>query len=165
MFLRRDQQMSHSPKVYRRRDQMAFSYWIPRRTNVTFASTIFKYWRHLFKTDPQQYISDLVPWTGMTDQGDGQLCGNPNEHWNRLSEFLNRYHATGQLKNESLCSSDSADSSDEEDLYEMEDRQVATPLVLKIWLSGPPKSSNKSGRNLSRVSSAFSATSQRRLIF
>ncbi|KAE9366198.1 hypothetical protein N431DRAFT_549163 [Stipitochalara longipes BDJ] len=138
-------------KVYKYRDQMAFSYWAPRRTNVTFASTIFKYWRYLFKTDPRQYISDLVPWTGMTDQGDGRMCGNPHEHWERLSEYLNRHHATGQLKNESLCGSDSTDSSDDEDLYGMEDQHAVTPLVLKIFLAGPPKSTNKSGRNLSRL--------------
>ena len=151
-------------KVYRYRDQMAFSYWVPRRTNVSFASTIFKYWRHLFKSNPQQYISDLVPWTGIIDHGDGQMRGNPQEHWARLSGFLNRYHATGQLKNETLCGSDAIESSDDEDLYGIEDRRVATPLVLKIWLTGPPMSTNKSGKNLSRVCSHLFQISHQRLI-
>lgn len=141
-------------KAYRQRDQMAFSYWVLRRTTNTFASVIFKYWRHLFKTHSSQYIHDLVPWTGMADQGDGHLSGTPHDHWDRLSGFLNRRHATGQLKNEKLCGSDSSDISDEDDddIYGMEDRPVASPLVLKIWLGGTPKNTNKSGKNLSRVS-------------
>lgn len=139
-------------KVYRQRNQMVFSYWIPRRTTNTFASVIFKYWRHLFGTDYQQYIHDLFPWTGMADQGDGHLSGTPHDHWDKLSGFLNRRHATGQLKNEKLCGSDSPDTSDVDDIYGVEDQGVASPLVLKISLGGQPKSTNKSGKNLSRVS-------------
>jgi len=151
-------------KVYRHGDQMAFSYWVPRRTNVSFASTIFKYWRHVFKSNPQQYISNIVPWTGMTDQGDGHISGNSHQHWDRVAEYLNREHATGQLKNETLCGTDTADSSDDEDIYGIEERRVATPLVLKIWLGGPPRSTNKSGKNLSRVSNDRFHFYQQRLI-
>jgi len=139
-------------KTYRQHNQMLFSYWIPRRTTNTFASVIFRYWRHLFKTDSRQYIYDLVPWTGMTDQGDSHLSGSPHEHWDRLSGFLNRRHATGQLKNEKLCGSESSDTSDDEDVYSMENQLATAPLVLKIYLGGKSKSENRSGKNLSRVS-------------
>jgi hypothetical protein len=151
-------------KAYRQHDHMVFSYWIPRRTTNTFASVIFKYWRHVFKTDSRQYIYDLVPWTGMSDQGDSHLSGTPHEHWDKLSGFLNLRHATGQLKNENLCGSDSPDTSDDDDLYGTEDQRVASPLVLKIWLGGKPKNTNKSGKNLSRVSRVLFPMYQQTLI-
>jgi hypothetical protein len=151
-------------KVYRQHDQMLFSYWTPCRTTSTFASIIFKYWRHLFKTSSQQYIYDLVPWTGMTDQGDSHLSGTPHDHWVRLSGFLNRRHATGQLKNEKLCGSESPETLDDDNLYGVEDHRVASPLVLKIWLGGKPKSTKKSGKNLSRVSKVLFSVFQHFLI-
>jgi hypothetical protein len=141
-------------KVYRNYDQMLFSYWVPRRTTNTFASVIFKYWRRLFKSDSRQYISDLLPWTNMTDQGDGHRCGTCQDHWNKLSEFLNARFSTGKLKNEKMYDVESPelseDSSDED--VEMEDQQIAAPLVLKVLMGGKPSSKNKSGKNLSRVS-------------
>jgi hypothetical protein len=141
-------------KVYTQSSQMAFSYWIPRRTTNTFASVIFKYWRRRFKNDSWQYISDLIPWTGMNDQGDGHLSGHFHDHWEKLSGFLNRRDCTGQLKNEKLCESGSSES--EDDIYDDEDlEQGISPLVLKIWLGGKPASKNKSGKNLSRVSRTF----------
>jgi hypothetical protein len=141
-------------KVYKHYDQMLFSYWIPRRTTNTFASVVFKYWRHLFKSDSRQYISDLIPWTNITDQGDGHRRGTCQDHWNKLSEFLNPRYATGKLKNEKMHDVEALelpeDDSDED--VEMEDQQVAPLLVLKVLMGGKPSRSNKSGKNLSRVS-------------
>jgi hypothetical protein len=141
-------------KVYKNYDQVAFTYWIPRRTTNTFASVVFKYWRHLFKGDSRQYIYDLTPWTGMYSEGDGHTRGSCHDHWDKLSGYLNLHHAKGKLKNEKLCDADPLgtpeDDTDED--VEMEDQQVATPLVLKIFLGGKPATLNKSGKNLSRVS-------------
>jgi hypothetical protein len=142
-------------KVYsRQHDKVVFSYWIPRRTTNTFASVVFKQWRHLFKNDSQQYIYDLMPWTGMTDEGDGHLSGMYHDHWEKLSGFLNAHYATGSLKDEKLCASGFFDF--EDDIYgDAEMEQGPSPLVLKLWLGGKPASKNKSGKNLSRVSETY----------
>jgi hypothetical protein len=141
-------------KVYRNYDQMAFSYWIPRKTTSTFVSVIFKYWRHLFRSDSRQYIYELTPWTGMYNEGDGHTRGSCHDHWDKLSGFLSLHHAKGKLKNEKLCDADplgtSEDDADED--VEMGHQQVATPLVLKIFLGGKPATKNKSGKNLTRAS-------------
>jgi hypothetical protein len=140
-------------KVYRNYDQMAFSYWIPRRTSNTFASVVFKYWRYLFKSGSSQPNHDLMAWTGMTDQGDSHVCGRVHDHWDRLSTFLDPFHAKGKLKNEKLCDPESPELEyDSDEDVEMEDHQIASPLVLKVFLGGKPSVKNKSGKNLSRVS-------------
>ncbi len=83
----------------------------------------------------------------MSDNGDGHRSGHPQGHSAQLSSFLNRYNATGVLKDEKVFDGDS----DSEDI-EMRDQDSTPPLVLKLWISGQPSESGGSKkRNLSRL--------------
>lgn len=150
-------------KVYHRReDEMLFSYWVPRRTTNTFASVFFKYWRYLFDHNPHQRISEIVPWTGTKDKGDGHLSGDRHDYWDKLSDFLNASDASGMLEEEGLfdCSDPPEALGDEinEDIYgEYGDvatagLEVVRPLVLKVRMGRKRKTKRKNGKNLSRVS-------------
>ena len=145
-------------KVYRSNDEMLFSYWTPRRTANTFASIFFKYWRNVFKYNvfkynPNHIIGDIVPWTGLRDDGDGHSTGRCHEHWDKSSDFLSAFHATGKLGKEKMTSSlekpDSVAEDSDDDLYS--DDEMVQPLVLKVKLGGKPKNTRKLANNLSRV--------------
>ncbi|KAG4437405.1 hypothetical protein IFR05_007130 [Cadophora sp. M221] len=159
-------------KIYQSVGQMLFSYWVPKKTNNTFASVIFKYWRWRANNAGNLWYSNkTVAWTGLASQGDHHLSGNPQENWTRLSQFLNSQDATGKLSEEKIFGTDASETTQDNDGnsnadVDMDGQRLPTPLVLKLWMGG--QRAEKSGKNLSRLDvlkNMFEAFSNRLLAY
>ncbi|KAH7403530.1 hypothetical protein BKA64DRAFT_669265 [Cadophora sp. MPI-SDFR-AT-0126] len=160
-------------KVFHKTDKVLFSYWVSKNTANTFASVVFKYWRFQASKDNWYYTSNLLPWTGMTQEGDRHLRGHPQDPWTRLSQFLNPHSATGKLSYEPVFEKDTADidrisdeSGDEYGDAAMDSQSSPSPLVLKVYMS--LKKPEKSGKNLTRLDvlkNMFEAFSNRLLAY
>ncbi|PVH87391.1 hypothetical protein DL98DRAFT_448903 [Cadophora sp. DSE1049] len=162
-------------KVFHKTDKVLFSYWVPKNTANTFASVVFKYWRFQASKDNWYYTSNLLAWTGMTQEGDRHLRGHPQDPWDRLSQYLNPHSATGKLSYETVFDNDPSDidrnsdeekDEDEDGDVDMDGLTPPSPLVLKVYMS--LKKPERSGKNLTRLDvlkNMFEAFSNRLLAY
>ena len=89
-------------KVYQSRDKPVFSYWVTRKSSLSFASVIFQNWRYNAEAGQGLIDCDIDIWTEMRHAGDSQIAGIPNPHWNKMWPFLASEHGTGVLGHEKL---------------------------------------------------------------
>ena len=118
-------------KVYVNQYYLNFiSYWEPKKTTKTLASTVFRYYREWFRLEsrlPDQESFTL--WTNLVHQGDGHYRGIVSNYWESLSYFFDREHARGKLEREPCYESTEEEGS------------MGTgngPLVFKIFLGRRP---------------------------
>jgi hypothetical protein len=130
-------------KVYQDSD-MLFSFWVKRGIPQTFASIIWKYWRHQWDRESwrgvHDNIGDPVVWTDIRSDGDGMRLGWPKKHTESLTPRLSRPYCHGKLGEELLCSEDRV-------WTENEDR----PLVLKVDIHSRSPKVSPNDSKLSRL--------------
>jgi hypothetical protein len=137
-------------KVYRVYEKMMFSFWTPRNSTATLATVLFRYWRYLLKEDKSALVLAKTVWTGLVDAGDKNYRGNPRNHWEALSYYMNPLFANGSLAIEDIFGNRDESSGSDEDV-EMSNASMQNPLVLKLQVSGRAAKNKKSSKNLSRV--------------
>ena len=89
-------------KAYQSRDKPVFSYWVPRKNSLSFASVIFRNWRYDTEAGQGLIGCDVDIWTEMRHAGDSQIVGVPNPHWNKIWPFPASEHGAGILGHEKL---------------------------------------------------------------
>lgn len=82
-------------KVYESPSELLFSYWVPKSTERSLASIIFKYWRYSLDTNAYNRPTAMTIWTNMTSGGDGHLRGTPQNSAKKAKIFLDAQYAYG----------------------------------------------------------------------
>lgn len=132
-------------KVYRgsRFDDPVVSYWIPKQTTKSVASTAFRYYRQRCMERSMSAVEKpLAFWTCVRDAGDSNWRGKGiHDHWGRISSYFNGQDSTGILSNES-CVDKLIDDENPESVNH-EDTAGNRPFVLKMCLRSASSSSRK----------------------
>ncbi|KAH6866487.1 hypothetical protein BKA58DRAFT_403368 [Alternaria rosae] len=132
-------------KVYRgsRFDDPVVSYWIPKQTTKSVASTAFRYYRQRFMERSMSAVEKpLAFWTCMRGAGDSNWRGKGiHDHWGRISSYFNGQDSTGILSNES-CVDKLIDDKNSESVNH-EDTAGNRPFVLKMCLRSASSFSRK----------------------
>jgi uncharacterized protein YegL len=124
-------------KVYANHEDTVFSYWEPKSTTKTLASIIFRCYRHTFRQNPWQNVTEpFIVWTGISYTGDNHYEGYTRDHWEMLSRYFDREYATGGLVKEPVYDKEG------ENEPSLRAPRGSHPLVLKVYLSGPPARPN-----------------------
>tara|TARA_R110002003_G_scaffold48_14_gene4033 strand:+ start:19078 stop:22614 length:3537 start_codon:yes stop_codon:yes gene_type:complete len=134
-------------------DQAVTSFWEPKKTTRSLASTVFRYYRHNFLTRYSVEVEEPFEfWTGLRDDGDKHYYGAMHDgQWEPLSSFFIPAKSTGRLANES-CVDNEENANDNEC-----SRQASTltnadrPLVFKVVLGMPSQPAEKRTATLSRL--------------
>lgn len=89
-------------KAYQSRDNPVFSYWVPRKSSLSFASVIFRKWRYNAEAGQGLKDCDVDIWTELRHAGDSQIFGRPNPHWNKIWPFPASENGAGVLAHKKL---------------------------------------------------------------
>ncbi|KAI0014255.1 hypothetical protein F4779DRAFT_612549 [Xylariaceae sp. FL0662B] len=112
-------------KVYGGDYRMLFSYWVKKDTTKSFASVIWKYWRHKFSEMAMQELDPMVVWTDVLSSGDGFFYGDARDSFDQLATYLTQRHCSGRLAPEKLFYKDYAI---------FDSNESREPLVLKVYI-------------------------------
>ncbi|KIW06114.1 uncharacterized protein PV09_03281 [Verruconis gallopava] len=93
-------------KVYRNTRKCHFSYWVPKDSDLSVASILFKYWRQ--RWPPEEPLTETCVWHNMKDSGDGHSTGYILNPWEKLKTYLTSTHARGSLNDEAVFDDPSA---------------------------------------------------------
>ena len=129
------------------------SFWLPKHTTNSVASTVFRYYRQRFMDRPTCRVEQpFVFWTGIRHTGDGYNTGTTvKAHWKPISRFFNYHSSTGKLEQESMVD-DPLNNDDSNDVNREATAHGNLPLVLKICLGKQPRNHTSKYRNtLSRL--------------
>ena len=138
-------------KVYTNYTNMAFSYWVPQHTSNTFMSVMTKYWRFQWTNQPWLSYSKQEIWANLRSDGDNHYLGALPTGTELLRGYLTAYYATGTLQAEPVYRSETASSSDAQDLNgDEDDDEDPRPLVLKLRVA-QMSTRQRSERRLSRL--------------
>ena len=142
-------------KVYHHTDYQnsVVSYWVPKQTTNSVASTVFCFYRQKFMVKPTCPVGQpFVFWMGLRNTGDNHIVGNTvDDHWLPISRFFNTYSSTGRLEEESMVDDphNDDDSDDTDDEYTARGNRTC---VFKIALGAQPRNSTSKSRDtLSRL--------------
>ncbi|QDS73995.1 hypothetical protein FKW77_008649 [Venturia effusa] len=125
-------------KVFDFSGNLLFGVWLPKYTNVTFSYLLFKYWRFIWKDNHTQRPQIMVPWTNLTDNGDGHLSGDTRDLVEGISTYLTPSYAKGKLEDETIFESTIGSN-------------LSQPLVLKLEFDTGPVDPSSKKTQLSRL--------------
>ena len=129
-------------------EETVISYWVPRNTNKTLASAVFRYYRQKFALAPWTTVKDpFTYWTRLRNTGDGYRSGRLIKHWDQISTFFNNQTSTGVLTKEQCVDTCDDGQNPSEAMIDRENR----PFVFKLYLGGPPRPSSTQVTTLSRL--------------
>jgi hypothetical protein len=80
------------------------SYWIPKQTTKSLASTVFRYYRQKFMQKSTYHVEPpFVFWRRLTDTGDNHTSGYLQDaHWLPITNYFNCIDSTGKLEEEGM---------------------------------------------------------------
>ncbi|KAI4677039.1 hypothetical protein J4E81_010999 [Alternaria sp. BMP 2799] len=141
-------------KVYHHSDykNSVVSYWLPKQTTNSIASTVFKYYRQRFMNRSSCPVGPpFFFWTNLQNTGDGHHTGSTEDHWEPISQFFNNDSCTGRLEEEEMID-DFLNDDNSDDTGHEDTARGNHPLVFKIGLGRQPGNRKSRYRNtLSRL--------------